>query len=75
MPVFNNKRSFTFLICSYAVELYFLYRNKRMGKRFYLPSLITLYFNACRQPGVVKLPQVPKSRKPISENLISIEKI
>ena len=74
MPVFNNKRSFAFLICSYAVELYFLCRKKRMGKRSYLPSLIILYFTSCRQPGVVKLPQVPKSRKPISENLITIEK-
>ena len=45
MPVFNNqKRSFAFLInCSYAVELlYFLYRNKRTGKRSYLPSSNTL---------------------------------
>ena len=41
MPVFNNKRSFAFLICSYAVELYFLCRKKRMGKRSYT-SLVWL---------------------------------
>ena len=36
MSVFNNqKRSLAFFICGYAVELYFLYRNKRVGKRFY----------------------------------------
>ena len=31
-----------------------------------------LFHFMSRQPGVVKLPQVPKSRKPISEDLISI---
>ena len=36
MSVFNNqKRSSAFFICGYAVELYFLYRNKRVGKRSY----------------------------------------
>ena len=36
MSVFNNqKRSLEFFICGYAVELYFLYRNKRVGKRSY----------------------------------------
>ena len=70
MSVFNNqKRSLAFFICGYAVELYFLNRN---GKTLLPPSLYTHYSTSCRQPGVVKLPQVPKSSKPMSEDVISI---
>ena len=70
--VFNDKRSFINLQLRCRIIILFVPMNKRLGKRSYLPSFNTLYCTSCRQPGVVKLPQVPKSRKPISEHLISI---
>ena len=75
MPVFNDKRSLILFInlqlrCRILIN--FGTQIKEWEKALISHFFHTLYCTPCRQSGVVKLPQVPKSRKSISEHLISI---